>query len=186
MGDYSQDLLLKSSGPTYGLEIRYRPGGENGVLSLGFSLERTHMRFSLEGTVRQEFVDGSYGEVEADAFIDLSPLTTNLSLRWDVNPRWLVTPYFVFGLGVAPLTGNIGYSFDGVYKWSGPDETLTSSYDKTFQEAEEEIDFNLPNIFILLQMHVGIRVNIISGLILRIEGGIWDGFAYRAGLGFRF
>ena len=141
---------------------------------------------AIRGPLRQDFSNGAYAEVEAEGYIDLSPITTNLSVRWDFAPRWLVSPYLVFGLGVAALKGDVGYSYDGLLEWAGPSETLTDSDVKTFQQLEEDIDFNIPNIFVLLQMNLGLRAVIKKHLILNVEAGFWDGIVIRGGLGVRF
>ena len=185
-GGFDHSLALDSSGTNFGLEIRYYPKGRWGAISFGLSLEKTNMRMAIGGPLRQEFDNGAYAEVEAEGYIDLSPVTTNLSVRWDFAPRWLVSPYLVFGLGVAALNGDVGYSYDGSLEWAGPSETLTDSDVKTFKEMEEDIDFNIPNIFVLVQMNLGLRAVIMKHLTLNLEAGFWDGIVIRGGLGARF
>lgn len=182
---YEQSIQFDSSGSNYGLEIRYYPGGKRSAFSLGFSLEKNTMRIAIQGPVKQEFQDGSYAEADAEAHLELSPLTTNLNFRWDMAPSWTVSPFFVFGLGIAPLKGNVSYDFTGTYYGQGLQGTVTDSEAKTLKELEEEIDFNIPNIFIVFQLALGVRAEI-SNITLNLETGFWDGITVRGGLGLRF
>jgi len=184
--DYENGLLFDTGGYNYGLEIRYFPQGKNDPFSLGFSLEKTHMRFSIEGPVKQEFTNSTYAEVETEGYVKLNLVTTNISFRWDIKPDWRATPYFVFGLGLGTLNGEVSYYYNGSYNWGGPNEEISDSEVRKLKEAEEEIDFNIPNIFLLLQTNLGLRVRIMRFLHLRAEVGFWDGFLCRAGLAFSF
>lgn len=185
-GGFDQSLILDSSGNNFGLEIRYYPKGKAGSFSLGFSIEKTKMRLAIAGPLKQEFTNGSLAEVEAEGYLEMSPITTNLSLRWDFVPKWIISPYFVFGLGVGSLNGDLGYTYKGSFSWAGPTELLGDSDVKTFKEAEEEMDFNIPNIFLVLQMNLGLRAVIMNNFVFNIEAGFWDGVVVRGGLGFRF
>ncbi|MBU1339719.1 MAG: hypothetical protein KKD56_11720 [Acidobacteria bacterium] len=185
-GDFTHTLAFTTTGSHYGLEIRYYPKGRKGPFSLGFSVEKTIMTMTVAGLVNQTFTDGTYGEVDAAGTLEFKPLSTNLSFRWDMAPKWSVSPYFVFGLGIAPLNGTISYDFTGTYYWSGQSASLSDTGAKTFKEAEEGSDFNLPNIFIVGHVAFGVRANIASHFVLLVEGGFWDGIVFRGGLGIRF
>ena len=185
-GNYEQNIDLDSGGSNYGIEIRYYPQGEKGSFSLGLSFEQTKVKLSLLGNVKQEFQDGSYGEAEASGFIEASLFSTNLSFRWDINPSWRVTPYFVLGFGVAPLKGKISYSYTGNYYWAGPQESIHESVDKTLKEFEEDIEVNIPNILFILQVNFGLKGEIFENFFLKMEAGFWDGFIIRGGLAYRF
>jgi hypothetical protein len=185
-GDFSHTLAFDSSGSQYGLEIRYYPNGKKGQFSIGFSFEKTIMLLSIAGTVTQPFTDGTYGEVEATGTLELKPFSTNLSFRWDMVPKWIVSPYFVFGLGIAPLTGNLSFDFTGTYYGLGETASLADSGTKTFKEVEEISDINLPNIFVVGHVAFGARANIDSRFVLIAEVGFWDGIVFRGGLGYRF
>jgi len=183
---YEQNMVLDSDGSNYGMEFRYYPRGHEGSFSLGLSFEKTNIKLRLTGPVKQDFTNGSYSQVESEGYLEAKPFSTNLSFRWDLKPLWRVSPYFVFGIGLAALNGNIGYSYAGNYYFNGTKEPVSDSDAKTFKEAEEEIDFNIPNIFPLLQISFGIRGEIYNGLTLRVEAGIWDGIVFRGGIAFRF
>jgi len=185
-GDFENNLGFVSEGSNYGLEMRFYPRGKEGAFSLGFSVERTFMRFVIQGAVKQSFMTGNYAEVEAEGYLEMTPVSTNLSFRWDFGPKWIVSPYFIWGIGLAPLKGTFGYTFTGSYNSAGPTESIEGSDSWSFKEAEEEIEFNLPNIFILLHMSLGLRAKLFDRLILKVEGGFWDGFIIRGGIGFRF
>ena len=184
--DFTHTLVFNATGSHYGIEIRYFPKGRKGPFSLGFSLEKTNMTMTVAGLVNQVFTDGTYGEVDATGTLELKPLSTNLSFRWDMAPKWMVSPYFVFGLGIAPLNGTVSYDFTGTYYWTGGSASLSDTGSKTFKEAEEGSGFNLPNIFIVGHVAFGLRANIASHFVLIAEGGFWDGIVFRGGLGFRF
>jgi tetratricopeptide (TPR) repeat protein len=183
---YEQNVVLDSDGSNYGMEFRYYPRGHEGSFSLGLSFEKTNIKLRLTGPVKQEFTNGSYTQVESDGYLETNPFTTDLSFRWDFKPLWRVSPYFVFGIGLASLNGNIGYSYTGNYYFNGAKEPISDSDAKNFKEAEEEIDFNIPNIFPLLQISFGLRGEIYHGLTLRVEAGIWDGIVFRGGIAYRF
>ncbi|MDH4219042.1 MAG: hypothetical protein OEZ52_11600 [Candidatus Aminicenantes bacterium] len=187
--NYEQTFAFDSGGPNYGLEVRFYPQGRDGAFSLGFSLDKTKIRLTIQGDVRQDFDDGSFVEVkEAVGEINLNPLFTNLNFRWDFKPEWRVTPYFIFGVGVAVLNGEVSYDWIGLYRWGVFEESVGESETMSIKEAEEEpdVDFNLPNIIPLLQMNLGVRAEVIPHLHLRAEVGIWDGFVFRAGMAYRF
>lgn len=185
-GNYTQTLVFDSEGTNFGIELRYYPHGQEGAFSFGFSVEKTTMRVSVDGDVKQEFVDGTHAQVEAFGSLEISPWTTNISLRWDLRPTWRVTPYAVIGLGLGNLVGEMSYNYTGHYRWSGPDETIEDSETKTLKEAEEEVDFNIPNIFVILQTHLGVRIRVVDHFHLRLETGLWDGLLFRGGLAYRF
>ncbi|MFW6128953.1 MAG: hypothetical protein ACOC6P_01750 [Candidatus Aminicenantaceae bacterium] len=184
--DFENELVFDSSGSNYGLEVRLYPRGREGSFSLGISIEKTDMNISIVGTVKQEFNDSSYAEIEAEGYLTLSPISSNLSFRWDFIPQGRITPYFVCGLGLAPLKGEVSYNYTGGYYWGGPEEIIKDSDAKSFKEIEEEIEFNIPNIMILLQTCVGVRGEIMPFLHARVEAGFWDGFVIRGGLAYRF
>jgi len=74
-----------------------------------------------------------------------------------------------------------------MYDWAhGLEDSIEGRDEKTFKEAEEESDINLPNIFPLFQLCLGARVEIVRGLSFRAEAGLWDGVMLRGGLGYRF
>jgi len=184
--NYEQDLKLDSSGSNYGFGIRFYPKGKKGSFSLGLSFEQTKIKLSFQGQAKQEFKDGSYAEADAGGFFEASLFSTNLSFRWDMKPSWRVTPYFVLGFGLAPLKGNVSYFYSGSYYWAGPQESIEYSELKTLKELEEEIDYNIPSIFFILQMNFGIRGEILPNFYIRAEAGFWDGLLFRGGLAFKF
>jgi len=184
--NHEQKISFDSGGSNYGFEARFYPGGERGFFSLGFSLEKTKIRLSLEGPAKQEFSDGSYAQINATGYIETNPLTTNFSFRWDFKPSWRVTPYFVFGVGLASLKGELGYVYSGTYRWAGFEESLENSKTKTFVEFNEESDTDIPNFFLLIQSAFGVRGEIHQGICLKAEAGFWNGFLLRFGLAYRF
>jgi hypothetical protein len=179
-------LVFDSSGSDYGFELRFYPGGRYSSFSLGVSIEKMHMKATVEGPVTVNYDDGSYAEMSSIGIIDLNPLFTNLSFRWDFKPEWFVTPYFVLGLGIAALNGEVSYEYTGTYYYSGGTENHQDSDSRSVKEAEEDTDVNLPNILPLLQINLGVRAEVIPHLHLRAEAGIWNGLILRGGLAFKF
>jgi len=183
---HDHNLVFDSSGSVYGFELRFYPGGRYSSFSFGLSIEKTHMKATVEGPVTLQFADGSYAEMQAVGIVDLNPLFTNLSFRWDIKPDWVVTPYFVLGLGVAALNGEVSYNYNGTYYWAGGTESHEDAETRDIKEAEEDTDVNLPNILPLLQINLGLRAEVIPHLHLRAEAGIWDGLILRVGLAYKF
>lgn len=183
---YTHSLAFDSGGSNLGLEVRYYSRGREGTFSVGFSLEKTAIRLSVDGTVRQEFKDGSYADVVASGKIETGPFSTNISFRWDASPKLRVAPYLVFGFGFAPLKGHFSYSYTGNYHRAGAQWIIEDSGEKTFEELAEENELRIPDVFLLLQLSLGLKVDLAGGFCLRTEAGIWDGFILRAGLAYRF
>ena len=183
---YEQDFVFDSGGHNYGLELRFYPQGREGPFSLGLSFEKAKMQLTLTGDVKQSFEDGSLASADASGEILLNPFFTHLTFRWDLMPTWRITPYIVLGFGVAALNGEFQYEYKGIYEWRGPDETIEDSDLRDIQEAEEDIEFNIPNIFPLLQASLGVRVEIIPNLHMKAGAGFWNGFILRAGISGRF
>lgn len=184
--DHDHDLVFDSSGSVYGLELRFYPGGRYSSFSLGVSIEKTHMKATVEGPVTVQFDDGTYAVMDAVGIVDLNPLFTNFSFRWDFKPEWTVTPYFVLGLGVAALNGEVSYNYNGTYYWALGEEYHEDEDIRDIKEAEEDTDINLPNILPLLQINLGVRGEVVPHLHLRAELGIWDGLILRAGIAYKF
>jgi len=184
--NYSQQLSLGVEGWNEGLGLRYYSQGEKGSMSLGFSVERTHLRLKTAGSLRQEFSNGSQAQVEAEAFVRADPVCSHFSFRWDFWPAGRLSPYFVFGLGFGPLKGTMGYAYEGTYSFYGYQEKIKESQEKSFEawRQEEGSHINLRNI-ILLQLSLGVKIEVYRGLQLQAEAGIWDGFLLRGGLAFR-
>lgn len=183
---YEQELTVDTGGFNYGFELRFYPDGKNGSFSFGLSFEKTKMRLSTIGSVRQGFKNNTYAEVEAEGYIRLNPMSTNLSLRWDTKPNWIVTPYIVIGLGLAVLNGEVSYDYEGSYHSADAQERVKDSSIQSLKEFEESIDFNLPNVLPILQLNLGLRGEIFPFLHLRAEVGFWDGFLLRFGIAYRF
>jgi hypothetical protein len=184
--DYEKDLLFDSGGHNFGLELRYYPNGKDGAFSLGLSFDKARMRFSVEGPVRLNYLNGTYATVDSFTEVILNPLFTSLNFRWDMVPHWRVTPFVILGFGIAAMKGEYYYEYAGIYKWAGVDETIEDSKQQTIKEAEENWDLSIPNILPLLQVNIGVRARIIPNLYVKAETGFWNGFILRAGISGRF
>ncbi|MGD2246701.1 MAG: hypothetical protein PVI11_09160 [Candidatus Aminicenantes bacterium] len=184
--DYEHELAFDSEGHNLGLGIRYFPGGRKGWFSIGLSIEENRMYAVVDGTVKQYFSDGSYADVNSELYIELKPILTNLSLRWDVVPNFPVSPYFTLGFGFGAMKCEFGYNYEGIYTWAGGQKEVVDDVVKSYQEWEEEIDINLPNIFPLFHTGFGLRLHFFSLVNINAEASFWNGFILRLGAALRF
>ena len=184
---YEQMLMIDTGGSNYGAEFRFYPRGRDGSFSLGLAFEKTLIRLDLEGSVRQNYSNGSTARVDSTAFVETRPFTVNVNLRWDFFPSWRATPYFVFGLGFGAFKGDFGFSYAGVFEWSGLAESVSDRQVKSIQDFIEEDNPNVHlTFFPLLQTSLGVKAEVYRGITLRAEAGIWNGLIARFGLAFRF
>jgi len=187
VGPFTSDMAFDSQGANYGVELRYYVRGRAGMFSLGFSLEQTNIKFTMAGTARQEFTNGGLALADAAAAVETKPFSANISFRWEIGrPTARVKPYFVFGLGVAPLKGTFHFNYTATYSIGGASETFSDAQDKTFPELSEDLDFNIPDFLLIVQLHFGLKIEIVKGLFIKGEAGFWDGMLLRGGLGYRF
>jgi len=181
--NYNRDFNFGSSGFNGGFEIRYYPGGEEGSFSIGFSLEKTKMKLSLDGKVNMDFTDGSYVDYKANGEFLMEPLSYHLSFRWDIKPSWVVHPYIGLGFGIAPLKGNFSFNTDGTFfdATNGQMERETNSEMKNLEDLEE-----LPiKIIPILQFNFGIKGKITQNIHFHIDTGMWNGLLIRGGISLR-
>jgi hypothetical protein len=184
---FTPTLSLNSEGSNYGFEVRYYARGRAGTFSFGIGVEQTRIRLGLGGMIKQQFTIGSIAAAEAEAFIETNPVSPHLSFRWEIGrPAARLKPYLVFGLGIAPLVGTFTYSYSGIYQFGSVSDTIGDSKTKTFVELSEDIDFDIPDYIAVIQLHLGLKIEIFKGLMILGEAGIWDGLLLRGGLGFRF
>jgi len=181
--NYQRDFNFGSSGFNGGFEIRYYPGGEEGSFSIGFSLEKTKMKLSLDGMVNMDFTNGSYVDYKASGEFLMEPLSYNLSFRWDIKPSWAIHPYIGFGFGIAPLKGNFSFNTDGTFfdSTTGKLERETNSEAKNLEDLEE-----LPiRIIPIIQFNFGIKGRITDYIYFHVDGGMWNGLLIRGGISLR-
>lgn len=181
-----QELSFDSGGSNYGLEIRYYSRGWPGSFSLGLSFDQTTIRLALSGKVNQSFTNGTSAEAEASGQLTLDLASTLINFRWDISPLSRLSPYFIVGLGITPFQGVVNYEYIGTYKAIGLQESLSDGDEMTLKELAEENDFDLLDVFVVLQLALGLDVEIYKGLTVSGEAGLWDGFYLRGGLGYRF
>jgi len=181
-----QDLALDSSGSNYGLEVRYYSRGWPGSFSLGLSFDSTTVRLGISGKVKQSYTNGTSAEVEASGRLTLDLASTLVNFRWDISPLSRVSPYFILGLGITPLKGVVNYEYKGTYNAFGLQESLSDGEEMTLKELAEDNDFELLEVFVVVQLALGLDVEIYHGLTFLGEAGLWDGFYLRGGLGYRF
>jgi len=184
--DYDDELVFGTSGHNIGVEIRFYPKGPEGSFSLGFSIERTKIKVKAEGPINQSYVLGASSSVEGLGYITADPLTMNLGFRWDTSPSWRVSPYFVIGFGLATLIGEVGYEWTGSYQYKNIIEQTDGSDILTLEEVEWQIEENIPNVFYLFQLNIGVRARITRNFYINGELGFWNGTVFRAGVAYGF
>ena len=168
--------------------LRYYARGLAGTFSLGLALEKTDLQLLLQGTARQEFTNGAAASVDAQAKLVSSPFSDHINFRWEVGvpeARSSGRIFFV-GFGFAPLKGTFSYTYSGTYQKGDLSQTIGDSQEKTFDELSEDIEFNIPNVLVILQLHFGFKAQLYKGIYLLGEAGFWDGFVLRGGLAYRF
>jgi len=181
-----QALDFDSSGSNFGLEIRYFSRGWGGTFSLGLAFDRTTIRLALSGRVMQSYTNGTSVEAEANGALTTDLTSTVLSFRWDISPASRLTPFIILGLGVTPFQGRVSYEYSGTYDAVIFQDTISGGEEKTFAELAEEQEFDMIDVFVVLQLAVGLDIEIFRGLTGVVEAGFWDGFYLRGGLGYRF
>ncbi|MCX7975088.1 MAG: hypothetical protein N3B16_11430 [Candidatus Aminicenantes bacterium] len=183
---YEQQFSLEIGGNNLGIGLRYFYLGETSSFSLGLSLEKTHLQLKAKGLITQNYDNGSKAEIESEAFIQADPILIHFSFRWDGVPRSFLCPYFIFGFGYGPTKGKMGYSYSGNYQLAGFKEPIKDSKDKSFKQwqQEEQSHINLEKI-ILIQLGLGLRLEIYRGFSFYFEGNFWNGFLINGGLAFR-
>jgi tetratricopeptide (TPR) repeat protein len=184
--EFSQGLAFDSGGSNYGLELRYFSAGRAGTFSLGLAFEKTDLKLTLNGTSRQTYTNGAVASTDVQSTLVSSPFSTHINFRWEVSQNARLTPYFVLGFGFAPLKGTFSYTYTGTFQKDNFSQTIGDSQEKDFATLSQDIDFKIPDILVILQLHFGIKAQIYQGLSLLAEAGIWDGFILRGGLAYRF
>lgn len=183
---FETDLAFNSSGPNYGLDIRYYMQGWGGSFSVGLSFEQTRMKLAIAGTVKQFYTDGSYAEATVEGSAEANIFSTNLSFRWDILPQGRVNPYFVLGLGWAPFGVTVTETYDGTFVRGAITEDIDGTQIKALKDIASENDFTIPDAIIIVHLGFGLKVRIVAGLSALAEAGVWDGFLLRFGVAYRF
>ncbi len=181
--EYNQEINFDSSGGGIVVELRIYPSGENGSFSVGFSYARIDSKIDLSGEIRQDFESNDYLTATANSNFIHKYSAFLLDLRWDLFPNGKVHPYFSFGGGLAPLNGNISYSASGyVYIEKNKEKYEIAEETKNLDEIE---DINISIVPVLL-INLGIKVDLYHGISVYADGGIWNGFLFKAGLIYSF
>jgi hypothetical protein len=186
---YGENLSFDSTGPNYGLDIRYYSSGWSGSFSIGLSFEQTRMKLAVLGTVSQEYTDTSNVHSSAEATVEgsatASVFSTNLSFRWDILPNSRVSPYFILGFGWAPFSADVTETYAGTFSRGGVEEHIEGTTIKSLADIASENDFDIPDAIVIVHLGLGLKANIYAGLSALVEAGLWDGFLLRFGVGYR-
>jgi hypothetical protein len=184
--NFTTDLAFNSSGPNYGLDLRYYSQGWGGSFSFGLSFEETRMKLAITGTVKQYYTDGSSATATVDGSAVANVFSTNLSFRWDFIPQGRVSPYFVLGLGWTPFSCTVTETYSGTFLRNGVSESIAGTQSKALTDIATQNDFTMPDAIIVVHFGLGLKVRILSGLSALAEAGVWDGFLLRFGAAYRF
>ncbi len=199
---YSQTVGFDSGGNNLGFEVRLYPGGQTGSFSVGLSVEKTKMRFTLEEIrARLDLVDTTSPdtasmETDINGELVLEPLAFLLDFRWDIKPSaWRVRPFISFGFGISTPSAiddmRLSYSYQGLLTATGEEpEIYEDSATKTGKELKEKMveeGKEFPLSFLpFFYLGLGVKGVITDNIHLQVEGAILDGFVLRAGLAVRF
>ncbi len=183
-GDYSQSVDFGSSGSNLALEFRFYPGGEDGSFSIGLAVERSELEIILDCLARYELVDGSYLRGSGSGVLLWQPTSYHISFRWDLMPSWQLHPYIGFGAGIASFKGVVSYEaiLEG-YDAS----TETTTIEIIFDEIDLEfLEYTEPKITpLVVQLNLGLSLELTKNLYLLLDAGIWNGFLVRGGVSLR-
>ena len=184
--NFESDLAFNSSGPNYGLDIRYYSKGWGGSFSIGLSFEQTRMKLAIEGRVKQYFQDNSYAEATVEGSATSNIFSTNLSFRWEILPDSRVTPFFILGFGWAPFSADVTETYSGTFVRGGEQQAINGTTVKSLLDIASENDFDLPDAIVVVHVGFGFKVAVVSGFSLLAEAGLWDGFLLRFAAAYRF
>jgi len=203
---FNNDIDFDSSGHTFGFDVRWYPGGEDGSFSLGLAVVKTRMKFGISKMTTELILENVKTHEElgfaavASGDVTANPLAFLLSFRWDIAPRAVVHPYITLGFGAAGVSAldetTMRYDFQGTLTVPGePPDTISESGTKTLLQLKEEdrqrkIDdgslekpFDYPiKFFPFFQFHLGLKAKVARSVHLLVDFGVLDGFALRGGL----
>jgi hypothetical protein len=198
---YSQTVGFDSGGHNLGFEVRWYPGGQDGSFSLGLTVEKTKMRFTLEEIKAildledTTTLEPARADTDINAEMVTNPLAFLLDFRWDIMPSWRIRPFISFGFGLStPAAINdlqLSYSYRAVVTTPhDPTEIYEDSTVKTGKELKEEMEAEgeeFPLSFLpFLYLGFGLKGVITDNIHLMVEGAVLDGFVLRGGLALRF
>jgi|Deesub1362B_J571_1020462.scaffolds.fasta_scaffold00001_749 hypothetical protein len=198
---YNQSVSFDSGGNSYGFEIRWYPGGENGSFSLGLGFEKTRMEIRVpKVSARLDVEDTTTSEVasfegEANGSFLIEPFSLHLTFRWDILPSSFIHPYVTFGIGAAGRSAldeaQVEYNYQGILQVPGePAESYEGGETKSLKEIMDEMEkegeeFFLPGFFPFVQLNFGLKAKISPNFHALVDVGVFNGFLLRGGLALR-
>ncbi|OQX55969.1 MAG: hypothetical protein B5M54_00710 [Candidatus Aminicenantes bacterium 4484_214] len=198
---YDQSVSFDSGGHSFGLELRWYPGGENGSFSLGLGIEKTKMEVRIPTvSARLDVEDELTSEVgrfegQASGRFLTEPFSFHLTFRWDILPSSVVHPYLTFGVGMAGGTAieeaQVDYSYQGTLQVPGePDETYSGAESESLKDIKDEMEqegdeFFLPGFFPFVQLNLGLKAKIMPNIHALVDVGVFNGFLLKGGLAIR-
>ena len=192
---YDGPIEFDSNGYNFGISVRFFPGGKQGSFSVGFSYERNYFNADISGSYSEE-IDNATITKTGSGYVNLTPHSFNLDVRWEIFPNSKVHPYVGIGFGAGPQNGNIVFTTVTDSQINGSVNTETVTEELTLKEAikkieqeqemEQDEDYYMVDFFPILYLNVGLRAKLAKNFYLLGEIAIYDGFIARGGLAFRF
>lgn len=192
---YDGPIEFDTKGHNFGFSVRFFPGGKQGSFSVGFSYERNYFNADISGSYSEEIEGGTVTKT-GSGYVDLTPHSFNLDVRWEIIPTSKVHPYVGIGIGAGPQTGNIVFTTVTDTQINGSVHTEIETEELSLKEAikkieqeregEEDEDYYMVDFFPILYLNFGLRAELAKNFYLLGEIAIYDGFIARGGLAFRF
>lgn len=192
---YDGPIEFETYGHNFGFTLRFFPGGKQGSFSLGFSYERNYFKADIKGSYSEAITNGAITKA-GSGYIDLTPHSFNLDVRWEILPNSRLHPYAGIGVGVGPQRGNIVFTTVTDTKIGGVITSETETEELTLKEAikkieraqekDEDEDYYMVDFFPIVYLNLGLRAEVARNFYLMGEIAVYDGFIARAGVAFRF
>lgn len=192
---YDGPIEFDTYGHNIGFSLRFFPGGKRGSFSVGFSYERNYFNADIRGSYSETIANGVIAKT-GDGYIDLTPHSFNLDVRWEILPSSRLHPYAGIGVGIGPQRGNIVFTTVTNTNIGGSITSETETEELTLKEAIRKIererkekegeDYYMVDFFPILYFNLGLRAELARNFYLMGEVAIYDGFIARGGIAFRF
>ena len=192
---YDGPIEFDTYGHNYGFSLRYFPGGKQGSFSIGISYERNYFNADINGSYTETTASGTITK-SGSGYIDLSPHSFNVDVRWEILPSSKLHPYVGIGLGIGPQRGDIVFTTVTETDTGGVITTETVTEELTLKEAirkieqeqekDEDEDYYMVDFFPIVYLNLGLRAEVARNFFLLGEVAIYDGFIARGGVSFRF
>ena len=191
---YDGPIEFETHGHNFGLSIRFFPGGFRSWFE-GVGHARNYFNADISGSYSEEIENGTITKT-GSGYVDLTPHSFNLDVRWEIMPSSKLHPYVGIGFGMGPQNGSIVFTTVTDTDVGGFITTETETEELTLKEAirkiereqerEQDEDYYMVDFFPIIYLNIGLRAELVKNFYLLGEVAIYDGFIARGGLAFRF